>query len=392
MDFDIPEELKMIQSLVRDFVRDQLRPLERELLGRAAGLKDARAHLPLETEERLVNMAKGLGLWGLSVPEDLGGAGLCTLGNCLVEEELAQTAISFSFGDVTPILFDCNEEQRDKYLVPLLEGKKRAYMALMEPGRVSEPLALETRAVKSGGDWVLSGRKISFSRVAPDYFALVFAATGDVVTGAKEGVTAFMVDRDTPGFTVKGSKEGNGWRSQIRNPLLLEFDNCPVSIGDVLGEPGRAFHLGERWLPTRRVIRGARCVGAAQRLLEESVTQAQSWQSFGQPICRRPNIEAALADIVLGIHSCRLVVYQAAWKADRGELTRRDAAVVRLATVQMIRQVADRVSHIFSGPPFVSGLLMERLFSDPVSTGDGSPGVESQRNIIAADALKGLPA
>lgn len=390
MDFDIPEELKMIQSLVRDFVRDQLKPLERELLGRAAGLKDSRAQLPPETDERLAKMAKGLGLWGLSVPEDIGGAGLGTLGNCLVEEELAQTAIPFSFGDVTPILFDCNEEQRDKYLVPLLEGKKRVYMALMEPGRVSEPLAMETRAVQSRGGYVLSGRKASFSRMSPDYFAVVFAATGNGVTGSRKGVTAFIVDRDTPGFTVKGSEETAGWRSQIRKPLLLEFDNCPVSAGDVLGEPGRAFHLGERWLPARRVIRGARCVGAAQRLLEESVTQAQSWQSFGQPICGRPNIEAALADIVVGIHSCRLIVYQGAWKADIGELTKRDAAVVRLATVQMIRQVADRVSHIFSGPPFVSGLLMERLFSDPLST--GSPGMEVQRKIIAAEAMKGLPA
>ncbi|MCK4402771.1 MAG: acyl-CoA dehydrogenase family protein, partial [Dehalococcoidia bacterium] len=106
MDFEIPEELKMIQSMVRDFITDQLKPLERIVLGRAADLSDAQMYLPPEEEERLIGMVKEMGLWGLSVPEELGGVGLDILGNCLVEEELAQTVVPFSFGDVTPILFD----------------------------------------------------------------------------------------------------------------------------------------------------------------------------------------------------------------------------------------------------------------------------------------------
>ena len=390
MDFDIPEDLKMIQSLVRDFVKDQLRPLERDLLGRAAGLKDARSHLPQDTEERLVDMAKGLGLWGLGVPENLGGAGLSTLGNCLVEEELAQTAIPFSFGDVTPILFDCSEEQRDKYLPPLLEGKKKAYVALMEPGRGSDPLAMETKATRSNGRYILTGRKLSFSRVASDYFAIVFATTGQEATPARAGITCFLVDKDTEGFSVRGGDEVVGWRSQSRESLLLEFERCSISQAEVLGEEGRAFHLGEKWLPARRVVRGAKCVGAAQRLLEEAVAQAQSWQSFGQSIARKPNVEGALADIALAIHSGRLVVYHAAWEADKGELTKRDAAIVKLFTMQMIRDVADRVSHVFSGPPYVKDLPMRSLFLDPFSVDGGALGLDVQRRIIAADVLKGL--
>ncbi len=390
MDFDIPEDLKMIQSLVRDFVKEQLKPLERDLLGRAAGLKDAQSHLPPETERKLVDMAKGLGLWGLAVPENLGGAGLSVLGNCLVEEELAQTAIPFSFGDVTPILFDCSEEQRDKYLAPLLEGRKRAYMALMEPGRGPDPLAMETKATRNNGGYVLSGKKVSFSRAASDYFAIVFAWTDHGVATTREGVTCFLVDKDTEGFTVKGGGETTGWRSQLRQPLLLEFDRCSVSTADVLGDEGRAFHLGESWLPARRVTRGAGYVGAAQRLLEESVAQAQSWQSFGQSIANRPNVEAALADIALGIHSGRLLVHHAAWKADRGELTKRDAAIVKLFTIQMIRQVADRVSHVFAGPPYQGALPMQSLFPDLLSAEGNDLGLNVQRRIVAADVLKGL--
>mgnify|MGYP001130247183 CR=1 FL=1 len=390
MDFDIPEDLKMIQSLVRDFVRDQLKPLERDLLGRAAGLKDARSRLPQETEKQLMDMAKGLGLWGLGVPENLGGAGLNTLGNCLVEEELAQTAIPFSFGDVTPILFDCSEEQRGRFLTPLLEGDKGSYIALMEPGRGNDPLAMKTKAAKDDGGYVLNGKKITFSQAAPDYFAIVFALTGQGTASGRERVTCFLVDKDVQGFSVRGGGETTGWRSQLRQPLLLEFDECRLSAADVLGEEGRAFHLGESWLPARRITRGARCVGAAQRLLEEAVAQAQGWQSFGQSIAGRPNVEAALADIALSIHSSRLLVYHAAWKADREELTKRDAAVVKIFTVQMIRQVADRVSHIFAGPPGQEALPMLNLFPDLLSVEGRDPGLDVQRKIVAADLLKGL--
>ena len=135
MDFEIPEELKMIQKLVRDFVTDQLKPLERIVLGRAADLSDAQMYLPLEKEQELMGMAKDMGLWGVSLPEELGGAGLDILGNCLVEEELAQTVVPFRFGDVPPILFDCNDEQREKYLSPALNRQKYPYLALMEPER-----------------------------------------------------------------------------------------------------------------------------------------------------------------------------------------------------------------------------------------------------------------
>ncbi len=388
MDFEIPEELKMVQSLVRNFVNDQLKPLERDILGRAADLSDARMLLPEETEEKLITMAKDMGLWGVGVPEELGGVGLSTLGNCLVEEELAQTVIPFNFGDVTPILFDCNAEQKEKYLLPVLHRQRRAYLALMEPEKGVRLSNIEMRAEKVKGHYVLNGKKVSFSKAGKDYFAIVFATTGD--KGLRDGVTCFLVDKDSPGFSVSGGEEKTGWQSQTREAIFLVFDHCLVPAKSILGEEGKAFHLGKKWLPSRRLVRGARCVGVAQRLLEESTTQAQSWQSFGQFISRRTSIEAALADISIGIHACRLMVYEAAWKADRGKSIRREAAMVKLFATQMVHSIADRVAHIFNGPPYIAGLPMERLCRHALATSATELALELQRSIIVRDILKGL--
>jgi len=388
MDFEIPQELKMVQSLVRDFVNDQLKPLERDIMGRAADLSDAKMSLPPETEEKLVKMANDIGLWGINIPEELGGAGLGTLCSCLVEEELAQTVIPFNFGDVTPILFDCNVEQKENYFLPVLNRQKYAYLALMEPERGTNVSSLETKAERKNGYYVLNGRKISLSRAGKDYFAVVFAATGQA--GTKDEVTCFLVGKDTPGFSVTGGEEGTGWRAQEKEPMLLTFDNCRVPAENILGKEGKAFYLGKKWLPASRVVRGAKCVGVAQRLLEEAVTQAQSFESFGQLISKRTSIEAALADISVEAHAGRLMVYEAACKADNGEPIRHEASMVKIFTAKMLSSVADRVAYIFNGPPYIAGLPMERLCRNALATSTIELALELQRSIIAKDILKGL--
>jgi acyl-CoA dehydrogenase len=386
MDFELPEELKMVQSLTRDFVNGQLKPLERDILGRAADLSDARMYLPAETETKLIKMVRDMGLWGVGIPEELGGAGLSTLGTCLVEEELAQTVIPFNFGDVTPILFDSNAEQQERFLLPALNRQKQPYLALMEPNKGADLASLEMRAERINGNYVLNGQKLTLSRAGNDYFAVVLATTDRIADGA----TCFLVDKDTPGFSVTGGEEKTGWSSQVREPMLLVFDNCRVPGENILGEEGKAFHLGRKWLPQRRVVRGARCVGVAQRLLDEATVQAQSWQSFGQPVYQRTSTQAALADIAVLIHAGRLMVYEAAWKADKGESIRREAAMVKLYTTQIIHTVADEAAHIFNGPPHIAGLPMERLCRHALATSATELALELQRSVIARDILKGL--
>ena len=395
MDFEIPEDLKMVQSLVRDFVTDQLKPLERSILGRAADLSDAKMYLPQEKEHELMEMVKEMGLWGIGVPQEFGGAGLSILGNCLVEEELAQTIVPFNFGDVTPILFECNEQQKEKYLLPVLNKQKCAYLALMEPGKEASDIdEMEMWAEKANSYYIISGKKASFSRAGKDYFALVFGklvqGRRSADKGPREGVTCFLIDKDTPGFTLTGGREKTGWEAGMTEPVYLSFDNCKVPCENVLGEEGKAFHLGKKWLPARRIMRGARCIGAAQRILEESTTQAQTWTSFGQTISGRPSIQAALGDIATNIHASRLMVYEAAWKADEGKPIQREAAMVKLFATQMIHFVADNAAHIFNAPPYVAGVPMERFCRNALAMSSTNLALQLQRNIIARDILKGL--
>ncbi len=309
-------------------------------------------------------------------------------GSCLVEEELAQTVIPFNFGDVTPILFDCNATQRESYFAPVLNRQKYAYLAIMEPGEGVELSSMEMRAEKVGDYYVLNGKKMSLSRTGNDYFAVVFAATAD--NGTKGGVTCFLVDKDTPGFKVISDQEEVGCQAQVRQPIFLVFDHCQLPAENILGAEGKAFQLGKKWLPARRIVRGARSVGVAQRLLEEATTRAQTWESFGEVISGRPDIQAALSDIAMFIHACRLMVYEAACKADKGEQIHREAAMVKLFATQMIHNVADRVAHIYNGPTYVAGLPMERLCGRSLAGSATELALELQRNIIARDILKGL--
>ncbi len=383
MDFELSEELKMIQSLAHDFVNEQLKPLERDILGRAADLSDARTYLPEEKEAELAGMVREMGLWGVGVPEELGGAGLDALGVCLVEEELAQTVVPFHFGDVTPILFDCTAKQREEFLLPALNSQKKPYLALMEADGGSDPSGMKMKAEKANGHYLLKGKKLSLSRAGDDYFAVVFAGTDN-------GVTCFLVAKDTKGFSVTGGGEKTGWLAQVREPMSLVFKNCRAPAENVLGEEGKAFQLGRKWLPQRRVVRGARCVGVARRLLDEATVQAQSLETFGQPILKRTSVQAALADIAMNIHAARLMVYEAAWKSDNGKSIWREAAMVKLYTTQMVQTVADRVAHIFNGPPYIEGLPMERLCRRALASSATELALELQRSIIAGDILKGL--
>ncbi len=383
MDFELSEELKMVQGLARAFVDEQLKPLERDILGRAADLSDARAYLPASKEAGLVRQAREMGLWGLGVPEELGGTGLSTLGICLVEEELGRTIVPFRCGDVNPIFFECSAEQKEKYLVPALNYQKQPYIALLESENGADVGAIRMTAKRQGGHYLLDGKKLSLSRPGDDYFAAAFAATD-------KGVTCFLVDKDTPGFTVTGGGEKTGWLSRVKEPLTLFFKSCRVLVANVLGEEGRAFQLGKQWLPQRRIVRGARSVGAARRLLDEAAAQAASAETFGGSILKRINIQAALADIAAHIHAARLMVYEAACNVDSGKVVQRTSAMVKLYTAQLVQTVADRVSHVFNGPSYQNGLPVMRLCRRALETSAAELAIERLRNIIARDIIKGM--
>ncbi len=388
MDFTIPEELKMLQTLARDFVKEKLLPLERELLGQD-GDPHRKLQLPHETEENLIKMVKGMGLWGLGLPEELGGVGLSTLGICLVEEELAKTIVPFNFGDVTPLLFDGNEKQREYYLFPVLGKRRQAHIALLEPGKGTDLANMQTRAEKVADGYLLNGIKISLSPINGDDFAIVFALTNPDA-GVRGGVTCFLVDRSTPGFTVVNNGRKDEGQTLPAKPVSLIFNDCLVPPENILGEEGKAFYLGSKWLPQRRIIRGARCIGAATRLLEASTEYAKTWERFGRPITSWLSVQAALAEIAADVQASRLMVHYAAWKADRGELVSRETAMVKLLTTQMLARAADRAVHIHGGPIYADELPLERLCQNAVVSSALERAMELQRTIIISDLLKGI--
>ena len=386
MDLNIPEDLKMAQTMARGFVKNQLIPIERQVLGRDSDLVGARQTLTPETEEKLVKLVQDMGLWGLSLPEALGGVGLGVLGTCLVEEELAKTIIPFNFGDVTPVLFDCNEQQKAEYLMPVIKRQKNAYLALIEPGKGADPNSLEMKAEKIRGNYILNGKKIVFAKKKAD-FSIVFAVT-DPQKSVREGVTCFLVDSNTPGFSIIGNEEKTGWQAQVTEPVILVFNNCEVKPDKVLGEEGKAFNLGKKWLPTRRIVRSARCVGAAVRLLDVCVEYAKSWHSFGKGISDWPSIQAALSDIAIDIHAARLMVFDAAWKADEGQDIHQEAAMVKVFTTEMLKRVANRTVQVKGGPALARELPLEVLCQNMLKQNIGEQALEVQRSIITGDILK----
>jgi alkylation response protein AidB-like acyl-CoA dehydrogenase len=386
MDLNIPEDLKMAQTMARDFVKNQLIPIERQVLGRDSDLVGARQTLTPETEEKLVKLVQDMGLWGLSLPEALGGVGLGVLGTCLVEEELAKTIIPFNFGDVTPVLFDCNEQQKAEYLLPVINRQKNACLALIEPGKGIDPGSLEMKAGKISGKYILNGKKIAFAKKKTDFF-IVFAVTNPEKS-VREGVTCFLVDINTPGFSVIRNEEKTGWQAQVAEPVTLVFENCEVNPEKVLGEEGKAFNLGKKWLPTRRIVRSARCVGAAVRLLDVCVEYAKSWHSFGKGISDWPSIQAALSDIAIDIHAARLMVFDAAWRADEGQDIHREAAMVKVFTTEMLKRVANRTVQVKGGPALARELPLEVLCQNMLKQNIGEQALEVQRSIITGDILK----
>jgi acyl-CoA dehydrogenase len=386
VDFNLPEELKMVQTLARDFVKDRLMPLERELLGRESDLTGARRILPQQKETELASIAREAGLWGLNVPESLGGAGLGILGACLVEEELAKSIIPFNPGDVSPVLFDCNEEQKRDYLAPVIEGKKSAYLALIEPGKGKDLAGLQMRAQKADGNYILNGKKLVFSNHNQADFAVVFAVTNPE-KGIREGVSCFLVDTNAPGFTISSEEGENGWRAQLTSPIILTFDDCKQPPSKILGEEGKAFYLGKSWLPYRRIVRSARCVGAAVRLLDTSVTYAKYWQSQGQSIAGWPAVRTALANMAVDIQASRLLVYQAACKADEDQDIRLEAAMVKVHATEMLERVAGQAVLIRGGPAPSKELPLEVLCRSMLISHINESALEVQKAYIASNIL-----
>ncbi len=330
MDFTLSEELQMIREMARDFVTHELLPIESQTLVLDGQPGKRGAPIPREKFARLKTLAVEQGLWAMTAPEALGGGGLSTLGACVVAEELGKTFVDFDFGDLPPLLFEANAEQRAKFLTPAIAGETQIALAAHEPASDE----ITARATPAAADWVLNGAKLA--RAADVYL---------VLARADAGVTCFIV-------------ENLGWQN---GKLILE--NTRVPAPNVLGEIGGAFALMKKSQPALWTRSAARQVGVAARLLETSSQYARDWKALGQPLAVRPAVQRHLADLAIEITAARWLVYQAAIEIDEGKDARNAAARAYLFATELLQRATDRTIEIYGGPAHTAELPMLRIYA-----------------------------
>ncbi len=380
MDFSLTSEQRMMQQTMRDFVTRELMPLEADVLRRE---REGEIGITRQQIREIQLRAKQQGLWGITTPEEYGGASLGPIMTALVMMELARTFIPFVFGgSADNILYYCNEEQKQRYLLPTIAGERISCFALTEPGAGSDAANIQMSALKDGDDWILTGEKTFITNGNDADFAMVFAVT-DKAKGARGGVTCFLVDREM------------GWRSSYIHtmgewgPASLYFDHVRVPESNILGTLGQGFDLGMQWIGQGRWIYAARAVGAAERLLQMAIDHARTRVTFGQPLAERQAIQWMIADSEVEIEATKWLAFHAAWLAEQGQDTRHAAALAKLYGANMANQVADRVLQIHGGMGFTRELPIERWYREMRVWRIFEGTDEIQRFIIARDLLHG---
>jgi len=339
MDFELDEEHRMLRETVDRFVSEELMPLEAAVLQRESDGKPY-GLLPEELAP-LHEKCKELGLWALDVPEEVGGADLPALAMMQVEEALGRTVTPFNFPPDSPnlrmLVATVSDEQRAKYLEPYARGEVISAIAISEPGAGADPAGMKTKAVRDGDDWVINGRKIWISRVEEAAFSIVMAVT-DPEKGSRGGISAFLVDKDTPGFIVAREIPIIGGARTYE----VVFEDCRVPAGNLLGVEGAGFAPMQLRLTVRRLQMGAWCAGIAQRALDMMIEQAKQRETFGELLADRQSIQWWIADAATKIHGLRLMVWHAAWKQDRGEDVRTEASMVKVQGTEIAQEIIDQ--------------------------------------------------
>jgi alkylation response protein AidB-like acyl-CoA dehydrogenase len=334
---DVAEEHRALQETVARFVDRELMPLEGALLAREAG--GGELHLTATEAAPLLKKCRELGLWGLDAPAEMGGADLPATALMLVQEELSRTVVPFSFPPESPVLrlllAVANDDQRRRYLEPYAKGMIRSATAISEPGAGADPTAMTTRAVKDGDDWVLNGRKIWVSYVPQADFTVVLARTA--AGRDHRGITAFIVDRGTPGFRIEREIPMLGGHRTYE----LVFDDCRVPDSQVLGDAGSGFAHMQLRLTRRRLLMGPMCIGMARRALDMMCDHAGNRTTFGVKLADRQAVQWWIADAATAIHACRLMALDAAAKQDAGQDVRIEASMIKIFATEMASGVID---------------------------------------------------
>jgi butyryl-CoA dehydrogenase len=380
MDFELTDEHLMIRQAAAAFVEKEVKPV--------AGRMDRDAAYP----EELVRRLGELGFLGMCVPQEFGGSGMDVISYVIAMEEISRAWASLSVIVsvnnsliCAPILRFGNSAQKEKYLAPLACGEKLGCYALTEPGAGSDAGAIQTRATRSGEDYVLTGQKIFTTSGSRADLAIVYAVT-DPAQG-KKGISAFLVEKNTPGFIVGKLEDKLGLRSS--DTASLTFDGCRIASENRLGDEGDGFRIALATLDGGRIGIAAQAVGIAQGCLDESLAHAMERRQFGQPISNFQAIQWMLADMSTEIDAARLMVYRAAWTAQQRTTVTREAAMAKVFASEAANRIAYKALQIFGGYGFTKDFSVERFFRDARITTLYEGTSEIQRLVIARALLHG---
>jgi alkylation response protein AidB-like acyl-CoA dehydrogenase len=376
VNYDLTTEQKMIRTLMRDFAEGEVAP--------DADERDRTKRFPKEVFEKMAELK----LMGLPFPEEYGGAGADTISFAIAVEELsrvcASTGITYSAHislGCAPLYLFGTEEQKQKYLVPLCEGKTLGAFGLTEPNAGSDAGGTRTRAVKEGNEWIINGSKCFITNASYADFLALTAMTGNS-EGARE-ITSFIVSTNQPGFQVIDNYEKLGLNSSNTTELVLE--NVRVPDENRLGEIGRGFKQFLITLDGGRIGIGAMAVGIAQGAYELALQYAKERTQFGRSISKFQAIAHKLADMHMKIELARTYVYKAAWLKDQGRKFTKEASICKLFASEVAMWVATQAVQIHGGWGYMRDYKVERFFRDAKLTEIGEGTSEIQRNIIARE-------
>lgn len=331
------DETRMLQELVAKFVDHDLMPLEPAVLRREA---QGEGYKLTEDEEKALHArCRELGLWGLDVPEEFGGANLPLRSLAAAEEEMGRACVPFLIPPDSPnlhmMLAVATPMQREKYLAPYATGEMRSAVAISEPGAGGDPAGMITRAVREGDQWVINGRKIWVSNIPRADFIILMARTG--AGKRQDGISAFIVEKGTKGYIIEREIAMIGGRKTYE----LVFDDCRIPAENLLGELDRGYAPMQLRLNVRRMQMGARCVGMARRALEMMAEHARQRVTWGVRLADRQAIQWFAADAAMEIHACRLMVSDLAVKLGAGIDVRSEASILKVRATEMAQTVLD---------------------------------------------------
>ncbi len=355
MDFSLTEDQKMLRTMVRDFATKELEPVAAQI--------DESGEFPAEQVRKIAD----LGLMGLTIPEKYGGSSRGRVDFCIAVEELSRASasaasyfrVSLSLG-IVPIVMHGTEEQKQKYLPPHTRGEKMACFALTEAGAGSDPAALQTTAVRRDDGYVLNGTKLFVSIGAEAEIIVVFT-TIDKSLGYR-GITAFIVEKGAPGFSVGKHENKLGFRGLSAAELI--FEDCFVPRENRLGEEGRGFRIALEALDESRITVGAEAVGIAQAALDASINYAKERQQFGQRIANFQAIQWMLADMATQIEAARVLTYYAADLQDKGLPFIKESAMAKLFASEVSSFVTNKALQIHGGYGYTKDYPLERYLRD----------------------------